>query len=99
MCFAITLNNLIITYYNFRSIEQQIHLNNHFENSTEYLEIWPRNNPFICDERMQWIRDGEQDGWLKLKSNLADTINRIYCENFPGVEWNGVDLQKYTSTF
>ena len=41
---------------------------------------------------MQWIKDGETEGWLELKEGISG-------ENFPGVDWNDVQLPKYTGMF
>ena len=71
-------------------------MNYYSVNFTGFLRLKLHNNPFTCDERMQWIKDGEANGWLRVAGVWG---SKIFCENFPGVDWDDVHLPKYNSRY
>ena len=58
------------------------------------LELSLSGNPLHCDEKMQWIKLGEQQGWINLH---GWTIHHNYvplhsalpptCVNYPDLTW------------
>ena len=44
------------------------------------------NNPLICDERMKWLKEGEEQGWLQFLGSPPT------CENFPDMSWDKVSF-------
>ncbi len=50
-------------------------------------------NNFICDERMQWIKIGEEQEWIRWSSGNQ----KIECENFPTTNWEDITLSNNTA--
>ena len=42
------------------------------------------NNPFQCDSRICWIKQGEEDGWII----FPEEWGKPNCENHPDVSWD-----------
>ena len=60
--------------------------------------IFLDNNPFHCDTKMCWIKQGVQDGWLSLQYDPLSSIlepDHWYpdCTNYPDDSWDDVDLE------
>ena len=54
------------------------------------------NNPLICDERIKWMKYGEQQRWLSFNyyypNQQVNTHYPPHCENFPGTNWEEVSI-------
>ena len=61
------------------------------EDHPESLEITLGGNPFMCDWRMCWVKQAEQDEWLQYTVYLQQDL-RPQCENFPGESWNDINM-------
>ena len=48
---------------------------------------WSNLKEKTCDQRMCWIKQGEEDGWVKLEWNIGPK-----CLNYGGVRWQDVNL-------
>ena len=54
------------------------------------------NNPLICDKRIKWMKDGEEQRWLSMSylDYIPLFIYSYYypptCENFPDTSWDEV---------
>lgn len=48
-------------------------------------------NPLFCDKRLQWIKDGEEQGWL-----ITPTDQQPQCANPPGHSWENDNLMEHT---
>ena len=76
------------------------HKNNNVTNCyciSDRLYLQMSNNPLICDKRIKWMKDGEEQGWLLSMSHLNYFLLLRYpnyypptCENFPGTSWDDV---------
>ena len=53
------------------------------------LFLYVAPNPFICDRRMEWMTEGEEQGWLSL---FYFTPN---CMNFPNRTWRNISLPDF----
>ena len=42
-------------------------------------------NPLICNYRFEWVKKGEEDGWLTL-----DEQSLPQCTNYPDANWRGI---------
>ena len=54
------------------------------------------HNPFHCDSRMCWIKQGVQDGWLSLQypSSIVEPDHWYPdCTNYPDESWDDVYLE------
>ena len=47
------------------------------------------DNPLVCDSRMCWIKQGEEEGQLTLYEVGGQKPS---CEDFPGVPWDDVTI-------
>ena len=54
------------------------------------LELLIHANPFYCDERLCWLKEGEKEGWLDYDSRTQRYAPS--CSNHPGVHWNDINL-------
>ena len=61
--------------------------------TTGYLHLSLDGNPLHCDERMTWIKIGQEEGWIE----FDDSYSPPECENYPGVPWNNITLPGNTS--
>ena len=52
------------------------------------------NNPFQCDERMEWMKLAVRYGWIQFQ--WQSTRGQPQCENFPGMLWEDVTLATYS---
>ncbi len=53
--------------------------------SSAYLQLRVDENKLICDERMQWIKTGENQGWMEWASS-----ERGICTNIPNTDWHEI---------
>ena len=42
-------------------------------------------NPLICNHRFEWVKKGEEDGWLSL-----DAQSLPQCTNYKEANWRGI---------
>ena len=46
-----------------------------------------------CDERLQWMKIGEEQGWLTVEWDLPGFTFVPHCRNYPhNVIWSEIDL-------
>ena len=55
-------------------------------------------NPFYCDERMNWIKQGEEAGWIQFR-NISGITRTPECTNFPQTPWDQVVIPQSTCHF
>ena len=57
-----------------------------------YLKI--NDNPLLCDCRVCWIKQGEQDEWLSVHDTLTNgtEVDKPECVNYPGIDWHNISL-------
>ena len=55
----------------------------------EKLTLIHSNNPLVCDSRMCWIKQGEEEGQLTLYEVGGQKPS---CEDFPGIPWDDVTV-------
>ncbi len=53
-------------------------------------------NSLWCDDKLHWLKIGEEQAWLVWDENEAAT-SKISCGNYPGVRWEDVNLPGNTS--
>ena len=53
------------------------------------LSLLIENNRFQCNQKMCWIKQGEQDGWIT--STLGEYV-KPSCLNYPGLGWDEIIL-------
>ena len=53
------------------------------------LALLIEDNPLQCDREVCWIRQGEQDGWIKF-SYKSWEYGQLDCENYPDVPWDNL---------
>ena len=57
------------------------------------LVLGINHNPLQCDSRMCWIKQGEEDGWIKLFHEARGiTWSKPSCVNYPGFRWDDVTI-------
>ena len=56
------------------------------------LELILSGNPIKCDSRMDWIKQGEREGWITwyTRENIDHSPE---CVNYRGVKWSQVSLK------
>ena len=57
------------------------------------LGLLMNNNPFQCDERMEWMKLAEKSGWIQLQWELPR--DQPQCKNLAGILWENVILPAY----
>ena len=55
-------------------------------------------NPFYCDERMNWIKQGEAAGWIQFR-NISGITRTPECTNFPQTPWDQVVISQNTGIY
>ena len=62
---------------------------------TTELTLVLENNPLQCDTRMCWVKRAEEAGLISWyhKNKAGVVFNQMHCPNYPGVDWNEIDLQ------
>ncbi len=60
---------------------------------SEHLEISVNLNKFVCNEKMNWIKIGEKQGWIKWSSGSS----KIFCENYPNMDWDDINALANTT--
>ena len=88
--FGITHQHILITWFFLLISDNETHPDSIF--------ISLDHNPFHCDSRMCWIKQGVQDGWLSIQYDPLSSIvepDHWYpdCTNYPDESWDDVDLE------
>ena len=52
----------------------------------ESLALYLGSNPMHCDNRMCWIQEAKQEGWIVNRWAMSD------CVNYPGVDFLEIDM-------
>ena len=86
----ILLNALILSKNRLKTLEGNVFRSPHQTNL--YLEI--NGNPFLCDCRMCWIKQGQREEWLSVHytGNNGSELYKPECVNYPGVDWDDISL-------
>ena len=61
----------------------------HFDYISGQLTLGITVNPIVCDGRIEWMKDGEQHGWLSF------FIDPPACHNFPDISWENVSIPEF----
>ena len=71
------------------TLERNIFGNEHPTNLTLLIS----HNPLQCDNKMCWIKQGEEEGWLTLNLTRPHSYwTKPDCENYPDRNWDDITL-------
>ncbi len=99
LCYDIQVSNISFLHYSQIVGDKGFFQNHIFFVSTDmlrifcsllsaYLELSVEENELHCDARIQWIKQGEKQGWME----LSYAESGILCENIPNTDWQDIPL-------